>query len=45
MGERARFTTGRIAGFTCPGGKDQAFLWHQAVPQLGLRAKAIGSKA
>lgn len=37
------FTTGRIAGFTCPDNKHQVFLW-DTTPGLGLRTTHGGSK-
>lgn len=36
------FTAGRVAGFTCPAGKTQAFLWDTGAPGLGLRATPRG---
>ena len=39
------FTAGRIAGFKCPAGKAQAFLWDVTAPRLGLRATPAGKPA
>ena len=39
------FTAGRVAGFKCPAGKTQAFLWDVTVPGLGLRATPGGKPA
>jgi len=39
------FTAGRIADFTCEGGKSQAFLWDSRAPGLALRVTAAGSRA
>ena len=39
------FTAGRVAGFKCPGGKAQAFLWDSTAPGLGLRVTAAGARA
>ncbi len=36
------FTAGRVAGFKCPTGKGQAFLWDVTAPGLGLRATPAG---
>jgi integrase len=36
------FTAGRVAGFKCPAGKAQAFLWDVTAPGLGLRATPAG---
>lgn len=36
------FTAGRVAGFKCPAGKAQAFLWDTAAPGLGLRVTPAG---
>ncbi len=41
---RVRLTAGRIAGFTCPPGKSQAFLWDTGVVGLALRVSAGGRK-
>lgn len=35
---RVNFTAGRVAGFECPEGKAQAFLWDATTPGLALRA-------
>ena len=39
------FTAGRVAGFKCPPGKAQAFLWDVTAPGLGLRATPAGKPA
>jgi integrase len=36
------FTAGRVAGFKCPAGKAQSFLWDVTVPGLGLRVTPAG---
>lgn len=36
------FTAGRVSGFKCDPGKQQAFLWDVTVPGLGLRATPAG---
>jgi integrase len=41
---RVKFTSGRIANFTCPPGKSAAFLWDTEVPGLGLKASPGGSR-
>lgn len=41
---RVNFTKGRIERFSCPPGRAEAFLWDTAVPGLGLRARASGSR-
>lgn len=41
---RVRFTAGRVADFTCPAGKSQAFLWDVETPCLILRATPGGRK-
>ncbi|MBS3021657.1 Tyrosine recombinase XerC [Comamonas sp. PE63] len=41
---RVRLTAGRIAAFTCPVQKSQAFLWDTEVPALMLRATPSGRK-
>src|SRR6218665_192447 len=41
---RVRLTVGRVAGFACPGGKSQAFLWDTEAPSLMLRATPSGRK-
>lgn len=41
---RVRLTPGRVAAFTCPDGKPQAFLWDADVKALALRAAAGGRK-
>lgn len=42
--ERVRLTNDRIAGFACPSGKQQAFLWDTEAPGLAVRATA-GAKS
>lgn len=42
---RVNLTAGRLATFTCPGDKAQAFLWDTGVPGLGIRATPRGSPA
>lgn len=42
--ERVRLTNERIAAFTCPPGKQQAFLWDTEAPGLAVRATA-GAKS
>jgi integrase len=42
---KVRFTLPKVEGFTCPPGKDQAFLWDADTPGLGLRATAGGARA
>lgn len=39
------FTAGRVAGFKCPAGKAQAFLWDVTAPGLGVRATPTGKPA
>ncbi len=39
------FTAPRVAGFQCPAGKAQAFLWDSTAPGLGLRATPSGKPA
>ena len=41
---RVRLTAGRVADFTCPPDKAQAFLWDTDTPTLALRASAGGRK-
>lgn len=38
------FTSKRVADFTCPSGKNAAFLWDTDTKGLGLKASAGGSK-
>lgn len=38
-------TAPRVAGFSCPPGKAQAFLWDSKAPGLGLRATPRGTPA
>lgn len=42
---RVSFTAARVAGFKCPEGKAQAFLWDDGTPGLGLRATPNGKPA
>ncbi len=42
--DRVKLTQGRIAGLTCPPGKDQAFLRDTEVPKLAVRVTAAGAK-
>jgi integrase len=42
---KIKFTAGRVIGFKCDDGKNQAFLWDSEAPGLGLRATANGAKA
>ncbi len=42
---KVAFTAGRVAGFKCPSGKAQAFLWDATQPGLGLRATPAGRPA
>jgi integrase len=37
---KVKLTAGRVAGFQCPEGKAQDFLWCDLVPGLGVRATA-----
>ncbi|RZI73155.1 MAG: DUF4102 domain-containing protein, partial [Variovorax sp.] len=39
------FTAPRVASFTCPADKAQAFLWDAKAPGLGLRATPRGAPA
>lgn len=39
---RVRLTAGRVADFTCPPGKSQAFLWDTEAPALALRVTPTG---
>jgi integrase len=41
---RVRLTASRVAGFTCPTDKPQAFLWDTDTPTLALRATPTGRK-
>ena len=41
---RVNFTAPKVAGFTCPAGKSQAFLWDKT-PGLGLRVTPAGTPA
>ena len=41
---RVRLTAGRVADFTCPIDKPQAFLWDTDTPTLALRATPTGRK-
>lgn len=40
---KVAFTAARVAGFKCPAGKLQDFLWDLATPGLGLRTTPAGS--
>ncbi|MDE2076951.1 MAG: integrase family protein [Burkholderiales bacterium] len=42
---KVSFTAARVAGFKCPDGKAQAFLWDDGVPGLGLRVTPNGKPA
>lgn len=42
---RVNFTAPKVAGFTCPAGKAQAFLWDSTQPGLGLRVTPAGKPA
>jgi integrase len=42
---KVAFTAGRVAGFKCPAGKSQAFLWDVTAQGLGLRATPAGKAA
>ena len=42
---KERFTAPKVAGFTCPPGKAQAFKWDAATPGLGLRVTPTGKPA
>lgn len=42
---KINFTVGRVADFTCPAGKAQAFLWDATCPGLGLRVTPNGRPA
>lgn len=41
---RTRLTAGRVAAFTCPPDKSQAFLWDTDTPALALRVTPTGRK-
>ena len=41
---RVRLTAGRVADFTCPPEKSQAFLWDTDTPTLALRVTPTGRK-
>lgn len=43
--DRVNFTVARVAGFRCPSGNQQAFLWDSGAPGLALRATASGNRA
>lgn len=45
MGTRENLTAGRVAGFACPPGKAQAFLWDTKTAGLALRVTAAGARA
>lgn len=42
---KVSFTAKRIGEFSCPAGKQQAFLWDTTAPGLGLRATPTGKPA
>ncbi len=42
---KVNFTAGRVAAFSCPDGKAQAFLWDSKAPGLALRVTAHGSRS
>lgn len=42
---KERFTAPKVAGFTCPPDKTQAFLWDSVQPGLGLRVTPSGKPA
>lgn len=42
---KVKLTAPKVEAFTCPTGKDQAFLWDADTPGLGLRATAGGAKS
>jgi len=42
---KVNLTAGRLAEFTCPAGKVQAFLWDSKAPGLALRVTAQGARA
>jgi integrase len=42
---KAKLTASRVAGFECPAGKSQGFLWDEAQRGLGLRVTAAGARA
>ena len=41
---RTRLTAGRVADFTCPADKTQAFLWDTDSPSLAVRVTPTGRK-
>ncbi|NMM07427.1 integrase family protein [Polaromonas sp.] len=41
---RVSLTAGRVAAFSCPPGKTQAFLWDTDTPSLALRVSPTGRK-
>jgi integrase len=43
--ERIRLTLERIADFTCPPAKQQAFLWDTEAPGLAVRVTSAGAKS
>lgn len=43
--ERVRLTLERITAFTCPTGKQQAFLWDSEAIGLAVRVTAMGAKS
>ena len=42
---KVKLTTGRIADFRCPKGKEQVFLWCDDPTGLAIRATAAGAKS
>lgn len=42
---KVNFTAGRLAGFKCPAGKAQAFIWDATTSGLGLRVTAADARA
>ena len=41
---RVRLTAGRVADFSCPPDKSQAFLWDTEAPALALRVTPTGRR-
>ncbi|MEH6814911.1 MAG: integrase family protein, partial [Motiliproteus sp.] len=42
---RVNFTAGRVNSFTCPAGKNEAYLWDIKATGFGIRAYASGKKS
>ena len=42
---KVKFTAPKVAGFACPAGKAQAFMWDATAPGLGLRVTPAGKPA